>query len=122
VTGLREGAERVDDAVVGGDEAVVVLELVLPVAGEQPLRFGVVGGVLAEHRLQRPADAGAPFLVAGGAALETDEGVARRAEDQLDRVDEGAVEVEEEGSRSSWVGMGHTEVCGAVGLGGSLRE
>ena len=76
----------------------MVLELVLAIAVEQPLGLGVVGGVLAEHGLERAADAGAPLLVGGRAAGEADEGVARRAEDQLDRVDEGAVEVEQEGS------------------------
>ena len=94
MAGLGEGADGVHHAAVGSDESVVVLELVLAVAGEQPLGLGVVGSILAQDGQQRAPDAGAPLLVRGRAAGEADEGVARRAENELDRVDEGAVEVE----------------------------
>ena len=82
----------------GSDEPVVVLELVVPVPSEaagRPRQSSVA--YLPSTVWSGMADAGPPLLVARGAAREAGEGVAHGAEDELDRVDERAVEIEEEG-------------------------
>ena len=78
--------------------AIVVLQVVLPIGGDQGLqRLGIVapGG---ELRRERCADAGEPLLVAARRQPVGGEGVMIAVQDQADRVDEGAVEVEEHGA------------------------
>ena len=97
----------VDDAVVGADEPVVVGELVLAVGRDERGAVGLVAGIPAEHREQRNADAGGPLLVGRTASRSSLlERVARRAQDELDGVDERAVEVEQDRGQSSCAASG----------------
>ena len=85
VTGLGQSAQRGNDAIVCADEPVVVGELVLAVAAEEPLCLGfIVVRVFPQDRLERAADGGAPLGIGGCLADKADEGVASGREDELD--------------------------------------
>ena len=94
----RRLGDGVRDVVVAANEPVVVRELVLAIRRDERGAIGVVAGVAAEHREQRNADPGQPLLVRRARPVELLERVTRRVENQLDRVDERSVEVEEDGS------------------------
>ena len=89
--------QRGDDAVVRVEQPVVVGELILAVAREEPFGLRLIRGVFAKHDLQWPANARSPLFVGRCVPVEAHERVSSRIQDQLDGVDERAVEVEEEG-------------------------
>ena len=97
VARVGEPFHRLDDPLVRPDQPVVVLQLIGAEPLEELVGLRVIPGVFAEDGQQRPPDVRAPLLVRGHPAAEADEGVARRAEDELEGIDEGAVEVEEDG-------------------------
>ena len=98
--------EGVADAGVGGGGAFEVAVLVVAIAGDE--LFDVVGAVAPGGELfaQGGADAGGPFRV-GGASRAIGEGVVHAGEEEPDGVDQGAIEIEEEGEPG--VGVGHAE-------------
>jgi len=96
VAAVAQHFHRVDDVVVAAGEAIVVRHLVLAIGGEEGEAVSFVAGVAAEHGHERDADAGEPFLVARSDTVELFEGEPGRLENQLDRVEESAVEIEED--------------------------
>ena len=107
VTASLEEVDRLDDLVVASGEAVVMDELVFSIRGNERGAVGLVAGVAAEHREKRDADAGEPFLVGWYVALELLKCEAGRIEDQLDRIDERSVEVEEDGWEATRLAAAH---------------
>ncbi len=97
MAGAGEVADHGDHAVVRAHEPVVMLELKLAIASDEPVDLGLVADELAEGVDERPPDQRAPFVVGRRASFVALEGVAHRAQDQLDRVDQRAVEVEQQG-------------------------
>ncbi len=98
-------SNRLGDAVIAAGEPVVVRELVFAVGSDQRGAVGLVTRISAEHREQRNADSGQPFLIGRARAVELRERVASRVQDQLDRVDECPVEIEQDGGGAA--GHGH---------------
>ena len=93
--GGLEGAEHRGDPVVAADELVVPAVVVLAVhVVELP---GVVGREALHLRHQRLAHAGEDHLVRQHLVEDGPRGEPERLDDQLDRVDHGAVEVEDDG-------------------------
>jgi hypothetical protein len=94
---LPQLAQRAGDAREGADHRVVVLEVVAPVGRDHRLDLARVGGQLRELPAQRAAEAGEPGLGLGFRPPVQAQRVRVAAPDQLDRVDQRAVEVEQEG-------------------------
>ena len=87
---------RLDHAGIGTYQRVVVSEVVVAVCRHHGLDLDRVLGELAELHPQRGAQPLHPDLVRRLVPAVYAHGVAIRAQDQLDGVDERAVEVEEE--------------------------
>ena len=98
LAGSLEPPDLVDDAVVRFHERVVVREVVGAVGLHHRLDLFLVLGDLPELRPKRRAEALDPQVVGRHrlAATVLRHRVAVGAQDQVDRVDDGAVEVEEE--------------------------
>jgi hypothetical protein len=89
-------SRRRDDVIVAADEPIVVCELVFAVCSDEGGLVCRVAGVSAEHGEQRDADPSHPLTVRWTCAVEFLERISSRVEDQLDGVDERAVEVEQD--------------------------
>src|SRR5262249_38318263 len=96
--------DGVDDAVVRADEAVVIRNLVLAIRRDQGLALRVVPGVTTEHRAERNANARGPLRIRRRGAGELVAGGSGGSEDELDGVDQRAIQIEEDGGFS----RGHT--------------
>ena len=96
---VARGVEALDEGrnpVEGAGEAVVVLVLEGAVGADQVLKVVVVARVLAELPHERSADRGHPLLDGRARPLARVEGVLHRPDEEFERVDEGAVQVEED--------------------------
>ena len=92
---LPEIPHRGDDALVRPHQLVVVLEVVGAVRGHHGLDLGGILGPVVELHPERRPEALHPHLVRRLEPAMGAHGVPVRSQDQLDRVDECAVEVEE---------------------------
>src|SRR5439155_896629 len=80
-----------DDAVIGPNQRVVMLEVVSAVGGDHRFDLRGIVGPIPELHPQRRAEAFHPHLVRRLEPTVRAHGVAIRAEDQLDRVDQRAI-------------------------------
>jgi hypothetical protein len=96
--------ERLAHAGEGGHELVVVRVVVGAVRRHHRSHVGGVPRELRELHVERAADAAAPERVVVPVEAVLEEHVAERAADQLDRIDERAVEVEQHGAGAALVG------------------
>ena len=81
---------------VGLDEPVVVGDLELAVPGDEAVHPLTRRAEPPEHRLQRHAEVGEPFRVGRHGLAAALERVASRLHDEVDGIDQRAVEVEED--------------------------
>ena len=93
---LFQGPHRLDHAVVRTHHLVVVRQVVGPVGGHHRFDLGRVFAETAELHPQRCAQPFHPDVVRGLLPAVRAQRVAVRPEDELDRVDERAVQVEQE--------------------------
>src|SRR5688500_9418738 len=104
--GMPGGANEIDglqDGVVAAHQSVVVLQLVLAVLRYQRVDLGRIPRVPLKHGYERNSHTGEPLRVVWDISVASLKRMPRRRENQLDRVHQGAIEVEEhgEGSRNA---------------------
>ena len=75
----------------------MVLQIVFAVGLHEPLLLGWIAAPFPEHHPKRNPDAGQTFGLASDRKTVGQAGVVKAVENQPDGVDEGAVEIEEDG-------------------------
>src|SRR3954471_9618815 len=117
---LLEGGQRRRHLLVATHEVVMVRELMLSIGGDQPIDLDVLGCVALEHGPERNADAREPLLVGGDHPLAFGERMPHRSQNERDRVDERAIEIEEDrcrpGGATPFGGVDNHHQSYAVGM------
>jgi hypothetical protein len=85
--------------VVAPGEAIVMDVLIVPITLEQECYFVLAGSEAAKLFDERGPDTANPLRVRRGSFLPTVERMASGAEEQLNGVDQGSVEIEENGGK-----------------------
>ena len=102
---------------VDRDHPVVVGQVVLAIRGDHRLELPEVVAPLGELHAERRADASKPVIVGARRDAVGGEGVMVAVEDQADRIDERAVEIEQHGLNS-----GHGRKASEMGAGLRARH